>query len=78
MKRSLDISLSLLAIIILAPFLAILAVSVRSSSPGPVLFRQKRVGYGGREFEMLKFRSMVVNAEELLPSFRHSRTTATR
>ena len=48
------------------PVLAFLAISVRLSSEGPVFFRQTRVGIRGREFTMIKFRSMVVNAEELL------------
>ena len=52
--------------IVLSPLLAFLAMAVRLSSEGPVFFRQKRVGFRGREFTMIKFRSMVVNAEDLL------------
>jgi exopolysaccharide biosynthesis polyprenyl glycosylphosphotransferase len=48
------------------PLLAVLAVAVRRSSPGPVLFRQIRIGADGRPFQMLKFRSMVVDAEARL------------
>lgn len=66
LKRTVDILASFVGIIVLSPLLAFLALSVRLSSQGPVLFRQKRVGYRGREFTMLKFRSMVVNAEDLL------------
>ncbi|MBM3716807.1 MAG: sugar transferase [Actinobacteria bacterium] len=66
LKRTVDIVASFVGIIVLSPLLAFLALSVRLSSQGPVLFRQKRVGFRGREFTMLKFRSMVVNAEDLL------------
>jgi lipopolysaccharide/colanic/teichoic acid biosynthesis glycosyltransferase len=46
------------ALVVLAPLLLAIAAAVRSSSPGPVLFRQRRIGRDGRDFEMLKFRSM--------------------
>ena len=49
---------------LLSPLLIFLAVGVRLSSPGPILFKQTRVGFNRREFQMLKFRSMRVNAEE--------------
>ncbi len=65
-KRSLDLSVATLAIIAISPLLIALAIVVRLSSDGPVLFRQTRVGLGGKEFTMLKFRSMVPNAEDLL------------
>ena len=65
-KRAVDIVAATLGVIVIAPVLAFLAISVRLSSEGPVLFRQNRIGLGGREFTMLKFRSMVINAEELL------------
>lgn len=67
LKRATDLTASLAGVILLSPLLAFLAVSVRLSSDGPVFFRQTRIGLGGREFTMLKFRSMVQNAEELLP-----------
>lgn len=66
-KRMMDLLVSALGIITISPLLAFLAVTVRLTSSGPVLFRQKRVGLRGHEFTMLKFRSMVINAEELLP-----------
>jgi exopolysaccharide biosynthesis polyprenyl glycosylphosphotransferase len=57
-KRGLDIAVALLALIVHAiPMLAI-AIAIRLDSPGPILFRQRRVGLHGREFEMLKFRTM--------------------
>ncbi|WP_396654636.1 sugar transferase [Microbacterium paludicola] len=66
-KRMVDLVVSVIGVIAISPILAFLAITVRLTSSGPVLFRQKRVGLRGREFTMLKFRSMVVNAEEILP-----------
>lgn len=57
-KRALDIVLSTLALVALGPLLAVVAVAVRLESPGPIFFRQKRFGLGGRHIEVLKFRSM--------------------
>lgn len=57
-KRTLDIAVSLVAIVILAPLLAATCLLVRWSSPGPALFRQERLGRGGRPFTMLKLRTM--------------------
>lgn len=65
-KRILDVTAASVGVALISPILLFLAMSIRLSSPGPVLFRQKRVGHGGREFTMLKFRSMVVDAEERL------------
>ncbi|MBI3100296.1 MAG: sugar transferase [Burkholderiales bacterium] len=62
-KRLFDIALSLLALVLLCPLLLAVALWVRLDSPGPVLFRQQRVGRGGRPFAILKFRTMQVNAE---------------
>ncbi|KQP69529.1 polyprenyl glycosylphosphotransferase [Microbacterium sp. Leaf288] len=69
-KRTMDLLISVVGLVLISPVLAFLAISVRLTSEGPVLFRQKRIGLKGREFEMLKFRSMVVNAEELLSGLR--------
>jgi exopolysaccharide biosynthesis polyprenyl glycosylphosphotransferase len=65
-KRTLDLSASILGVILISPLLAALAMTVRLTSQGPVFFRQTRVGLRGREFTMIKFRSMVTNAEDLL------------
>lgn len=62
-KRGLDLFLSLLALILLSPIFLGAALAVKLSSPGPVVFKQKRLGRGGKEFDFYKFRSMVVNAE---------------
>jgi exopolysaccharide biosynthesis polyprenyl glycosylphosphotransferase len=65
MKRAFDIVTSALALLLLSPLMIVTAVLVKGTSPGPVLFRQERIGLLGRRFHMLKFRSMVANAEEL-------------
>jgi lipopolysaccharide/colanic/teichoic acid biosynthesis glycosyltransferase len=63
-KRAMDIVLSALLIVILSPLYSIIALTVRATSRGPALFRQARVGQGGRQFFMWKFRSMIASAEE--------------
>lgn len=64
-KRAFDILASGVALWLLAPLLLTVAVLIKLTSRGPLLFRQTRVGLHGRPFRMLKFRTMVVNAEEL-------------
>ncbi|NOZ27370.1 MAG: undecaprenyl-phosphate glucose phosphotransferase [Chloroflexi bacterium] len=64
-KRAMDITIAGLGTILLAPLMALIALAIRLDSPGPVLFRQTRVGRGGKPFTIYKFRSMVVNAEEI-------------
>ncbi|WP_323986582.1 sugar transferase [Microbacterium plantarum] len=66
LKRTVDVVASTIGVIFLSPVLLFLALSVRLSSQGPIFFRQTRVGLRGREFTMLKFRTMVVNAEDML------------
>jgi exopolysaccharide biosynthesis polyprenyl glycosylphosphotransferase len=62
-KTAFDRVGALAAIVVLSPLLAFVAIAIRMGSNGPVLFRQTRVGRGGREFTVLKFRTMVVDAE---------------
>lgn len=69
MKRLTDIVLSLMALTLLAPVLLLAALAVVLDSGLPVLFKQTRVGLGGREFGMFKFRSMVKNAASIGPYF---------
>jgi lipopolysaccharide/colanic/teichoic acid biosynthesis glycosyltransferase len=64
-KRIFDVGASLTGVLLLFPALLVTAVLVRLSSPGPILFRQERVGLGGKTFVMYKFRTMVVDAESL-------------
>lgn len=63
-KRLLDIILAALALILLSPLMLGAALAVKLSSSGPVIFKQKRLGRNGKEFNFYKFRSMVVNAEK--------------
>ncbi len=63
-KRGFDLFASALGVIVLSPLMAAIAIGVKLSSPGPVLFRQTRVGFNRQEFQMLKFRSMRTNEEE--------------
>mgnify|MGYP002751455209 FL=1 len=65
LKRCMDISLSALLLVVLAPVLAVLAAAVRLDSPGPALFRQIRVTQYGRQFRIFKFRTMVNHADKL-------------
>jgi exopolysaccharide biosynthesis polyprenyl glycosylphosphotransferase len=64
-KRVLDIAIAFFFLLVFWPLLAIIALAIRITSPGPVLFRQTRCGLGGRRFMLYKFRSMVNNAEQL-------------
>ena len=63
-KRLLDISCSILAMIILSPLFIYIAIRVKISSKGSLLYLQERIGYKGRPFTMIKFRSMIMNAEK--------------
>jgi lipopolysaccharide/colanic/teichoic acid biosynthesis glycosyltransferase len=63
-KRGMDIVISSLAIVILAPVYLLIAVCVKLTSSGPILFRQQRTGMNGKSFQMVKFRTMYLNAEK--------------
>ncbi|WP_442930625.1 sugar transferase [Micromonospora sp. NBC_00421] len=65
-KEFVDRSAAAVALLLLLPLVAVIALAVKLDSRGPVLFRQTRVGQGGLEFGVLKFRTMVVNADALL------------
>ncbi len=62
-KRFCDFTVSLLALIILSPLFAIVAIAIKAESKGPVIFKQERLGMGGKVFLIYKFRSMCVGAE---------------
>jgi lipopolysaccharide/colanic/teichoic acid biosynthesis glycosyltransferase len=62
MKRILDVTGSAIGLLLLLPVLAVIAVIIKLDSPGPIFFRQERVGLRGRPFLMIKFRSMVLGA----------------
>lgn len=71
LKRTTDIVLSTAALLILAPFLLLIAAIIRLTSRGPAIFRQVRCGLNGRRFVCYKFRSMVKNAEALRADLEH-------
>ncbi len=64
LKRAIDIFVSALGLIVLSPLFLVIAVAVKLTSPGPVFFRQERMGLDGRRFRMIKFRTMIRSAEE--------------
>jgi lipopolysaccharide/colanic/teichoic acid biosynthesis glycosyltransferase len=66
MKRALDIAVSAMALVVLSPIVAILSLWIRLRDGAPVLFRQTRVGEHGRPFKVVKFRTMIPDAEERL------------
>jgi lipopolysaccharide/colanic/teichoic acid biosynthesis glycosyltransferase len=66
-KRLLDIVVATLAVVGTAPFMLLIALAIRATSPGPVFFRQWRSGLKGHPFQLLKFRTMQVAAEQSGP-----------
>jgi exopolysaccharide biosynthesis polyprenyl glycosylphosphotransferase len=70
-KRLADVALALFLLLLLAPFLGVIALLVKLTSLGPVLYRQTRCGLGGRRFTLLKFRSMVENAHQMRAEVEH-------
>lgn len=71
LKRLTDLSLAAVGLILLLPFFLVLAVAIKLGSPGPVFFRQIRMGLSGNQFRMYKFRTMVVDADQRKESFAH-------
>jgi len=63
LRRTLDITIGLVGMCILAPLMPLIALAIYLDSPGPIFYRQERVGYWGRTFGIVKFRSMIPNAE---------------
>lgn len=63
MPRAFDVLTAAIALVALSPVLAIAAIAIKLGSPGPVLYRQRRVGLDGREFELLKLRTMVQGSD---------------
>lgn len=66
LKRGFDVAGSLLALLLLSPIFLIVAIAIRVGTPGSVFYKQERIGLRGTTFQMHKFRSMVVNADEIL------------
>ena len=76
-KRLTDIAAAAAGLVVLAPFMAVISIAIRLTSPGPAIFRQVRCGLNGRRFLFYKFRSMCQNAEELKPALEHLNTRET-
>jgi exopolysaccharide biosynthesis polyprenyl glycosylphosphotransferase len=76
-KRLIDVMVASGALIVLTPFMLVIALAIRLTSPGPVIFQQIRCGLNGRQFLFYKFRSMCQNAEELKPALVHLSTRST-
>ncbi len=70
LKRAFDLAVTSLALLVSLPFLALIALLIKLDSDGPLLFRQQRIGHGGREFEILKFRTMVDGADAMKSKLR--------
>ncbi len=66
-KRLVDLTVAAVSLVVLSPLFLLLALLIKLTSRGPVFYRQTRCGLGGRRFQLLKFRSMVANAHQLLP-----------
>ena len=64
LKRVMDMVIAVTALFVLSPLLTLIAIFIKVDNPGPIFYRQKRVGLRGREFMLLKFRSMIHNAEK--------------
>lgn len=71
LKRGTDVLLAAAGLVLLSPFMVLIAVAIRLTSPGPAIFRQVRCGINGRRFVFYKFRSMCENAEALKPQLMH-------
>ena len=69
-KRACDVLVSALGLLVLLPLFAVVAVAIKATSRGPVVFRQERIGLRGRPFTLLKFRTMVAGADRLLDGLR--------
>jgi lipopolysaccharide/colanic/teichoic acid biosynthesis glycosyltransferase len=71
LKRVIDVGVSSLVLLMASPLMLAIAIGVKVDSSGPAIFRQRRVGIDGREFTMLKFRSMSADAEQRLAGLAH-------
>ncbi len=76
LKRAVDIAIAVLALVLIAPLWGVIALAIRLDSPGPILFRQERIGLAGKPFTLLKFRSMTADAEAQLDQLREQNEAA--
>jgi exopolysaccharide production protein ExoY len=77
-KRGFDISVALTAIILLLPMFCVIALAIKLGDRGPIFYRHRRIGLGGASFDCLKFRSMVVNGDEVLSRHLAANSAAAR
>lgn len=77
-KRSVDLVGAVILIVVLSPVLLLVAITVKLSSPGPILYRQERIGMNGKPFGMLKFRSMRIGADAELKALLQAQGTDTQ
>ena len=77
LKRVTDVAIASAGLVVLSPFMLLVALAIRLTSPGPAIFRQVRCGLNGRLFQFYKFRSMVQNAEDLKKDLEHLNTRGT-
>ncbi|KXK53922.1 MAG: hypothetical protein DYG96_04450 [Chlorobi bacterium CHB2] len=75
-KRAFDLAIAVLLMPIILPLMAIIAIAIKIDSPGPILFRQKRIGEKGKVFGMYKFRSMYHNSDDMLRHYLRENPTA--
>jgi exopolysaccharide biosynthesis polyprenyl glycosylphosphotransferase len=71
MKRVLDFLIALMALVVLSPIILVAAILIKLTSPGPILFKQQRIGQNKRQFNIYKFRSMVIDAEKKMQNIEH-------
>jgi len=64
-KRTFDILISTFALLVIVPILIIIVIGIKMSGPGPIFFRQRRIGLAGKQFDFVKFRTMKIDATEL-------------
>ena len=76
-KRAFDLMVAVVLLVILAPALLMIALLIKADSPGPIFFRQRRIGRDGKAFSMLKFRTMVEGADARKPALLHLNEAAT-
>jgi exopolysaccharide biosynthesis polyprenyl glycosylphosphotransferase len=77
-KRLMDVVVAAIGLLLLSPLFALIAVIIKRGNPGPVFFRQSRVGYAGKEFKLLKFRTMRADADALKAQLAHLNTSGDR
>ena len=68
-KRFVNLFCSIISIVVLSPLFIVIAIIIKATSKGPVFFIQERIGLNGKKFKLIKFRTMVDNAEDMIAAF---------